>query len=97
MILDSLASTYRKVLGNLETLLSRPINRIYIVGGGSRNQLLNQLAANATDRTVIAGPTEATAAGNILVQAMGAGAVSGLSEAREIVERSFELQTYKPM
>jgi rhamnulokinase len=97
LILDSLASTYRTVLGNLETLLSRPIDRIYIVGGGSRNQLLNQLAANATGRTVIAGPTEATAAGNILVQAMGAGAVSGLSEAREIVERSFPLQTYRPL
>jgi rhamnulokinase len=97
LILDSLASTYQKVLGNLETLLGRPIDRIYIVGGGSRNQLLNQLAANATGRTVIAGPTEATAAGNILVQAMGAGAVSGLSEAREIVERSFELQTYRPV
>ncbi len=97
LILDSLASTYRKVLGNLETLLSRPIDRVHIVGGGSRNQLLNQLAANATGRTVIAGPTEATAAGNILVQAMGAGAVSGLSEAREIVERSFPLQTYQPL
>jgi rhamnulokinase len=96
LILDSLASTYRKVLNNLEALLSRPINRVHIVGGGSRNQLLNQLAANATGRTIIAGPAEATAAGNILVQAIGAGAVSGLSEARQIVERSFALETYQP-
>jgi rhamnulokinase len=96
LILESLAATYRKVLANLETLLNRPINRVHIVGGGSRNQLLNQLAANATGRMVIAGPSEATAAGNILVQAIGAGAVSGLSEARQIVERSFPLRTFEP-
>jgi rhamnulokinase len=96
LILESLASTYRKVLFNLETLLNQPINRVHIVGGGSRNQLLNQLAANATGRTIIAGPAEATAAGNILVQAIGAGEVSGLSEARKIVQRSFALETYQP-
>ena len=97
LILESLAATYRKVLANLETLINRPITRVHIVGGGSRNQLLNQLAANATGRTVVAGPTEATAAGNILVQAMGAGAVSGLSEARQIVKQSFQLETYIPV
>jgi rhamnulokinase len=96
LILESLAATYRKVLDNLETLLCRRIQQVHIVGGGSRNQLLNQLAANATGRTVIAGPTEATAAGNILVQAIGAGAVSGIAEARQIVQRSFPLQTYQP-
>jgi rhamnulokinase len=91
-----LASTYRKVLDNLEMLLRRSITRVHIVGGGSRNQLLNQLAANATGRTVIAGPAEATAAGNILVQAIGAGIISEISEARRIVKRSFPLQTYQP-
>ena len=96
LILESLAATYRKVLDNLETLLGRPIDRVHIVGGGSRNRLLNQLAANATGRTVIAGPAEATAAGNILVQAIGAGDVSGLAEARQIVERSFALEIYQP-
>jgi rhamnulokinase len=96
LILESLASTYRRVAGNLETLTNRSIDRIHIVGGGSRNRLLNQLAANAAGRTIIAGPTEATAAGNILVQAIGAGAVSGLSEARQIVRRSFPLETYQP-
>ncbi len=96
LILESLASTYHKVAANLETLTNRTISRIHIVGGGSRNQLLNQLAADATGKTVIAGPTEATAAGNILVQAMGAGAVSGLSEAREIVRQSFPLEIYQP-
>jgi rhamnulokinase len=96
LILESLTATYRKVLANLETLLNRPIHKVHIVGGGSRNQLLNQLAANVTGRSVIAGPAEATAAGNILVQAIGAGAVSGLSEARQIVKRSFPLQTFEP-
>jgi rhamnulokinase len=96
LILESLASTYNKVACNLETLTNRSIDRIHIVGGGSRNQLLNQLAANATGKTVIAGPTEATAAGNILVQAIGAGAISSLSEARQIVQQSFPLETYQP-
>jgi rhamnulokinase len=96
LILESLAATYRKVLENIETLIERRINRIHIVGGGSRNELLNQLAANATRRTIVAGPVEATAAGNILVQAIGAGIVSGVTEAREIVRRSFALQVYQP-
>jgi rhamnulokinase len=96
LILESLAATYNKILGNLEALLGRRIDRIHIVGGGSRNQLLNQLAAEASGRAVVAGPTEATAAGNILVQAMGAGAISGLEEARAIVRKSFPLETYEP-
>ena len=96
LILESLAASYRKVLGNLETLTGRRINRIHIVGGGSRNEVLNQLAANTMRRTVIAGPAEATAAGNVLVQAIGAGIVSGVSEAREIVRRSFEIQIHEP-
>jgi rhamnulokinase len=96
LILESLAATYRKVLENLETLLGRRIERVHIVGGGSRNKLLNQLAADATGRTVIAGPVEATAAGNILVQAMGAGIISSAEQAREIVRRSFPLESYAP-
>jgi len=96
LILESLAATYCKVLENLEILIGRRIQRIHIVGGGSRNKPLNQLAANAMGRTVIAGPAEATAAGNVLVQGIGAGIVSGVSEAREIVRRSFPLETYLP-
>ena len=96
LILESLAASYRKVLENLEALIGRRITRIHIVGGGSRNELLNLLTANATGRTVIAGPAEATAAGNILVQAMGAGIISGVSDAREIVKRSFPIQVYEP-
>lgn len=96
LILESLAASYRQVLRNLETLIERRINRIHIVGGGSRNEFLNQLAADATGCTVIAGPGEATAAGNILVQAIGAGIISGAEEAREIVRRSFPLKVYQP-
>jgi rhamnulokinase len=91
-ILESLAATYRKVLENLETLTGARIERIHIVGGGSQNTLLNRLASEATGRTVIAGPVEATAAGNILVQAIGAGVVSGLNEARAVVRRSFSVR-----
>lgn len=89
-ILESLAATYRVVLEKLERLTGRTIERIHIVGGGSQNTLLNRLAEEATGRTVIAGPVEATAAGNILVQAMGAGIVSDLGEGRAVVRRSFE-------
>ena len=72
-ILESLALRYRQVLENLETLSGRTIEVIHIVGGGSRNTLLNQFVADCTGRRVVAGPSEATAIGNILVQAMGAG------------------------
>ncbi|MDW8355914.1 MAG: rhamnulokinase family protein [Bryobacterales bacterium] len=95
-ILESLALRYRQVLENLESLLGRRLETIHIVGGGSRNELLNQLAADATGRVVIAGPAEATAAGNVLVQAMGAGLLRSLEEARELVRRSFDLTTFEP-
>jgi rhamnulokinase len=92
LILESLAATYANVLASLENLIGRRIARIHIAGGGSRNRLLNQLTATATGRTVIAGPAEATAAGNVLVQAIGAGVISGIAEAREIVTRSFPVE-----
>lgn len=95
-ILESLAASYRKVLDDLESLLEKRIGRVHIVGGGSRNTLLNQFAANTTRRTIIAGPGEATAAGNILVQAIGAGHVRDLTEARAIAGRSFPLATFDP-
>ncbi len=95
-ILESLALRYRQVLENLETLTGKSIRRIHIVGGGSRNRFLNQLVADCTARTVVAGPTEATAAGNVLVQAMGAGLVSGLAEIRQIVARSFPVTPFEP-
>jgi len=95
-IFESLALRYREVLESLESLLGRRIGTIHIVGGGSRNRVLNQFVADACDRTVIAGPAEATAMGNVLIQAMGAGELSGLSAVREIVRRSCALETFTP-
>jgi rhamnulokinase len=95
-ILESLALRYRQVLENLETLIGRSLGVIHIVGGGSKNELLNQLVADATGRIVIAGPSEATAAGNVLIQAMGAGDLSGLDQAREVVRNSFGVRRFEP-
>ncbi len=96
VILESLALRYRQVLESLEALLGRRLGVIHIVGGGSRNRLLNQLVADSTGRRVVAGPAEATAAGNVLVQAIGAGHLAGLDEARELVRRSFPLEVFEP-
>jgi rhamnulokinase len=95
-ILESLALRYRQVLESLESLLGRPLKVIHIVGGGSRNQVLNRFVADATGRTVVAGPTEATALGNLLVQALGSGEFSSLGEARQLIARSFPLTTVEP-
>lgn len=94
--LDSLALKYRWVLERLEDLMGAPLSPIHIVGGGSQNALLNQLTANATGRPVVAGPVEATAIGNILVQAIGLGHIGSIDEAREIVRKSFDVVTYEP-
>jgi rhamnulokinase len=81
---------------SLETLGKRKIEVIHIVGGGSRNALLNQFVADCTGRRVVAGPSEATAIGNILVQAMGAGELANLDEVRAVVRSSFPLTTVEP-
>ncbi len=95
-ILESLARRYREVLEDLEKLSGRKIEVIHIVGGGSKNRLLNQLVANATGRRVVAGPAEATAIGNVLVQAMGSGELAGIEEIRAVVRRSCALETFEP-
>jgi rhamnulokinase len=69
---------------------------IHIVGGGSRNRLLNQLTADATGRRVLAGPAEATAIGNALTQALGAGDIGSLEELRALVRHSFEVEEFTP-
>jgi rhamnulokinase len=94
--LESLALKYRRVLEGIESLTGARVAVIHVVGGGSKNELLNQFTANACGRPVIAGPTEATALGNVLLQARTAGDVGTLSELREIVRRSSELRTYEP-
>src|SRR4029077_4502789 len=86
--LESLALRYRWVLERLEELTARRIDTIHIVGGGSQNALLNQLTADACGRIVVAGPVEATAIGNVLVQAIGLGIVRSLADAAELVQLS---------
>ena len=95
-ILESLALRYRHVLESLETLGRRKIEVIHIVGGGSRNAVLNRFVADCTGRPVVAGPSEATAIGNILVQAMGAGEVRGLDGLRTVVRNSFAPTLLEP-
>jgi sugar (pentulose or hexulose) kinase len=94
--LESLALTYRRTLEGLEKMLGRKIAVIHIVGGGCQNELLNQMTADACNRLVIAGPVEATAAGNLLVQAMAVGLIKSLGEARQIVRSSLETKRFEP-
>lgn len=94
--LESLALRYRMVLGYLEELIGGRIETIHIVGGGTQNRLLCQMAADATNRRVVAGPVEATAIGNIAVQAVATGAIGSIAQAREIIASSFEVQEYRP-
>ena len=94
--LESLALRYRWVLEKLEHLTGKRLEAIHVVGGGSQNALLCQLTADACNRPVLAGPVEATAIGNVLVQAMGAGELKGLGEIRRVVRDSFELTTVEP-
>ena len=95
-VLESLALLYRELLKQIERLTGRSILELHIVGGGSRSRLLNQMAADATGRTVLAGPVEATAAGNILIQAISMGELQSLGHAREIVRRSFKIERFEP-
>ncbi len=96
VILESLALKYRQVLDQLDELTGFRHEPLHIIGGGTRNQLLNQFAADATGRTVITGPVEATATGNILMQAIAMGQLADLAEARAIVRNSFPPSIYEP-
>lgn len=95
-ILESLALKYRWVIERIEAHTGRAIDVIHVVGGGSRSETLCQLTADATGRQLIAGPVEATAMGNILIQAVAHGHLSSLSEIREVVRLSTELLVYEP-
>jgi len=95
-ILESLALKYRLVLDWLEELTGQHITELRVVGGGTRNRLLNQLTADATGRVVRAGPSEATALGNVAMQMVATNAVASLTEARAIVERSFPAERFEP-
>jgi len=95
-ILESLALTYAETLRQLEELVGRKFEKLHIVGGGSRSNLLNQLAADATQLTVVTGPVEATAIGNILIQALALGHLESAGHLRRIVEKSFPTQIFFP-
>ena len=95
-ILESLAFTYRSVIENMEAACGRGVKVVHIVGGGSQNELLNQFTANATRRPAVTGPIEATAIGNILIQAKATEQVTSLDEIREIVGASFPTQRCNP-
>lgn len=96
VLLESLALKYRDTLEQLEEVIEKEIDVLHIVGGGSRNQLLNQFAADATGKIVITGPVEAAATGNILMQAIATGQIKNVSQGRRLVRKSFELKQYQP-
>ena len=84
------------VIGNIEYLTAQQIRQVRVIGGGSKNDLLNQLTADATGRRVVAGPAEATALGNAGAQILATGGASSLQEVREIVDRSFPTNVFEP-
>jgi rhamnulokinase len=94
--LEGLALRYRWVLAKLEEMQGRRIEVVHIIGGGLQNELLCQLAADAMQRPVVTGPIEATAMGNILMQALALGEIGSLDEGRELVRNSCEVKTYEP-
>ena len=95
-IFESLALRYRQVLENLQRLSPNPIEALHVIGGGSRNELLNQWTANAIGVPVIAGPSEATAVGNIMIQALAAGKATDIQLMRRFVSQAIPLKTYQP-
>ena len=96
VVLESLALNYRWVIEKLEEISGSSVNVLHIVGGGIQNELLCQFAANATGKKVITGPIEATASGNIIMQAIAKGQIESLQQARKVIAQSFELKSYSP-
>ena len=94
--LEGVALKYRWVLARLEELAEKQFAPLHIIGGGTKNRLLNQFTANATNRVVVTGPMEATAIGNVLMQAIGLEHLGSLSDAREVVRASFDVEEYHP-
>jgi len=96
-ILESLAFKYRLVLRSLEQLTGKRFQQIRVIGGGSKNRLLNQFTADATGKRVLAGPAEATALGNVAIQILATGNAGSLEEVRAIVDRSFSTEIFEPL
>ena len=96
IVLESLAFRYKEVIEKAEAVTNTKLDCIHIVGGGIQNELLCQFTANATGKQVITGPIEATAIGNILMQAKAIGQIESLADARKLVIKSVELKKYQP-
>ena len=95
-VLESLALLYDRILRLARKVTGKVIETVHVIGGGSQNALLNQMTADATGCVVLSGPTEATATGNILLQALALGELSSHTELREVVRRSFALREFRP-
>ena len=96
VILESLAAAYARVAAMISEVTGKTFSRLHIVGGGSQNDLLNAFTADATGMTVLAGPVEATAIGNVLTQAIAAGQLASISEGRELVARTSNIREFRP-
>lgn len=96
-VYDSLVLKYKYTIKQIESVTGNKIEKLHIIGGGANNKIMNQLTANATGIPVFAGPTEATAIGNIMLQVKALGLVKSLEEIREVVRNSFEVTEYKPL
>jgi len=95
-IFESLAARYGEVLDNLRGVAPFAIERLHVIGGGAQNDLLNQLTADACGIPVVAGPSEATAIGNVMVQARALGLVGSLARMRDYIRRSVEVREFLP-
>ncbi len=96
LIFDSLAARYAEVLDKLQQVAPFEIKTLHVIGGGAQNDLLNQMTSDACGIPVVAGPSEATALGNVMVQARAAGLVGSLGEMRRYILRSIETKRYEP-
>ena len=96
VVLESLALKYAVVLRQLETVSGRTVRAIHVVGGGSQNALLCQLTANASGLPVLAGPSEATSIGNLVIQAIALGELRSVAEARQVVSACWPARRYEP-
>jgi rhamnulokinase len=96
LVLESLALKYRTVLTAIEDITGSTVDVLHIVGGGIQNELLCQFTADATGKKVVTGPIEATASGNVLMQAKATGQLTSIAKAREVIRNSFELKEYQP-
>jgi len=95
-VIESFADKYTETIKMIEEITNKTINEIYIIGGGCRNGLLCQIVANATGLSVFAGPVEATAIGNLMIQAKSMGQIKSIVEGRETIRRSFDIKKYLP-